>query len=81
VFRDYGVDLSNATSLITAYYVGGEILNTVQDLTPLPNAVGTRIELAPGSQSGTLTLHGMNQVLLAIGTTPSAPMGPFPPGP
>jgi hypothetical protein len=79
-----GANLANASSLITAYYVGGEILSLAQAWTPFPNAVGTRIALAPGSSGGTLTLHGMDQVLLSMGSNPNpptGPMGPFPPGP
>lgn len=77
----YGVNLSNATNLITAYYVGGEILSAVQEFTPLPNAAGMRIQLAPGSDASSPILHDINQVLLAIGIPSSpAPMGPFPEG-
>ncbi|MGH8018109.1 MAG: hypothetical protein ACREIA_07435 [Opitutaceae bacterium] len=41
--------LANANSLIDAYYVGGEILSSAQDSSPLPNAAGERHRLAPAS--------------------------------
>lgn len=87
VFQRNGSDLSNAANLITAYYVTGEVLRAVQDLTPFPNAAGTRIALAPRSSSGPISLHNMDQVFLAAGSIPFAgpvppePMGPFAPGP
>jgi hypothetical protein len=40
-----GTSDSNASNLIQAYYVGGEILSTVQDYSVLASAEGTRIEL------------------------------------
>lgn len=52
---------------MTAYYVSGEILSLGQDYSPLPNAAGRRVSLAPGSNAAPFDLHFMNQVLLAMG--------------
>ena len=73
VNRTYGANLSNAPNLITAYYIHGEILSAAQDYTPFPNAAGTRVGLAPGSTASSPTLHGMSQVLLAMGINPPGP--------
>ena len=41
----YHVSDDNASTLIQAYYVNGEILSTLQDFSPLPSALGTRIPI------------------------------------
>lgn len=41
----HGIGTGNADNLIDAYYVGGEILSTAQDTSPLPDAVGRRHRL------------------------------------
>ena len=63
----YGANLNNASNLVTAYYVRGEVLSLGQDYSPLPNAAGRRVSLAPGSNAALFDLHFMNQVLLAMG--------------
>ena len=40
------------TSQIDHYYVRGELLNTLQNNSPLPNAVGTQHVLEPATQPG-----------------------------
>ena len=42
----YGVSLSNASGLVTAYYSSTDLLNLAQDMLPgIPGAAGTRVSL------------------------------------
>ncbi|MCW5550353.1 MAG: hypothetical protein KIT44_15430, partial [Opitutaceae bacterium] len=68
-----GGNLSNAQNLITAYYVRGEILSLVQDLTPLPNASGTRIPLPGPAWSGPFRRHMMGAAMSGVGQGPNFP--------
>jgi hypothetical protein len=63
----YNVSMSNAGSLIQAYYIRGEILSTVQDHTFFPSAAGTRIPLTPATSGGALAQHSINNVIAALG--------------
>ncbi|MGS2724772.1 RHS repeat-associated core domain-containing protein [Porticoccus sp. GXU_MW_L64] len=53
----YGANISVGTQLIDAYYTSGDILSLLQDMTPMPNAAGNRIRMAPKGLKDPLTLH------------------------
>lgn len=57
------------TSQITNYSIIGEPLTTVQFLTPLPNAPGNQVYLAPSTfpTGGNVLNHGTGAVLPAVG--------------
>jgi hypothetical protein len=65
-----GVNYSSADAsrLIHAYFVKGEILSLLQDITPLPDAAGTRIALSPGNGLGYFSpfAHSIKQVDAAL---------------
>jgi len=43
----FGLNPSDARGLITAFHTAGDVLTLLQDATPLPDAIGTRVILAP----------------------------------
>jgi hypothetical protein len=59
---------ADASSLIHAYFVKGEILSLLQDITPFPNAAGVRIGLNPGNILGYISpfAHSIKQVDAAL---------------
>ena len=59
------------TPNVTAYYVEGEILSTLQDNSPAPDAFGNRVVLAAPPVEGnavsrSLELHGIGRVIEAL---------------
>ena len=58
---------ADAVNLIHAYFVKGEILSLIQDVTSLPNAAGARIGLNPGNALGYVSplAHSLNQAIAA----------------
>ncbi|WCN10209.1 SpvB/TcaC N-terminal domain-containing protein [Marinomonas mediterranea] len=82
--KNYGGNIHEASQLVKAYYVEGEILSSLQDTTPLASALGVRISLppthnlssiwgTPASVFGASTvlqtnMHGMDSVIKALDT-------------
>jgi len=64
----YKVSRGSADGLVSAYYLRGEILSGLQDHSPLPKAVGTRIPINPISSTpwSPVARHGMDSVLDAM---------------
>jgi hypothetical protein len=81
-FNAAGVNPANygytnpGTSQITNYSIIGEPLTTVQLLTPLPNALGTQVYLAPSTfpTPGNYLNHGSGSLLSAVGASGPVPV-------